>query len=233
MEEAYSRTALLIGEAGVRRLRRASVCIFGLGGVGSYAAEALARAGVGHLTLVDGDCIVPSNLNRQLYALHSTLGMAKPEIAKARILDINPDTQVDTYCCFYHGTELSLDPFDAVADCIDSIPDKLTLLETAVRAQVPVISCMGAGNRMDPSRLRLTDLSKTEGCPLAKIIRVSLRKRGITHLPAVWSDELPVQPAKHPDSAERVIGSLSTVPAAAGLLLASGIINRLLTNSES
>ena len=179
MIHAFSRTELLLGKEGVERLRQSSVCVFGIGGVGSYIVEALARSGVGHLTLVDHDTVTLTNLNRQLVALHSTLGMEKVEVARRRILDINPQAQVTVHPCFYTSSEVELQGFDFIADAIDSVPSKLALIENAISAGIPIISCMGTGNKLDPSRLVLTDISKTSQCPLAKTMRISLRKRGI------------------------------------------------------
>lgn len=235
MLHAFSRTELLLGAEGLARLRDASVCVFGVGGVGSFVAEGLARGGVGHLTLVDHDTVSLTNLNRQLIALHSTLGQQKTEVARARILDINPDCDVKTYPCFYTGTEVPLDGFDFIADAIDSVTSKLTLIETAVRAGVPILSCMGTGNKLDPSKLTLTDISKTSQCPLAKVMRISLRKAGITHLPVLYSTE---SPAAHRAESEeqgtrKTIGSVSFVPSVAGLMIAGEIIRQLAGVSDT
>lgn len=229
MEHPFIRTELLLGTEGIERLQNASVCIFGLGGVGSFVAEGLARAGVGALTLVDHDCVSVSNLNRQLVALHSTIGQRKVDVAAARIRDINPNCAVTTYPCFFTKDEVPLDGFDYIADAIDSVSSKLTLIETAVRAQIPILSCMGTGNKLDPSRLVLTDLAKTEQCPLAKVMRVSLRKRGIHHLPVLYSTEPPV-PHKlqlQEDGTRKTIGSVSFVPSVAGLMIAGEIVRNI------
>ncbi|NLB08780.1 MAG: tRNA threonylcarbamoyladenosine dehydratase [Clostridiales bacterium] len=190
----FSRSLPLYGEAGIRRLTEAKVAIFGLGGVGSYAAEALARAGVGAFLLVDGDCIEPSNLNRQLYALHSTLGRAKTELARERILDINPGAECAIHSAFVAADEigqvLALQPdTDLILDAIDSVQTKVALITKAVRGGIPIFSSMGAGFRLDPTRVRCADLARTHGDKLARIMRRELKAVGIIHLPVVFSDE--------------------------------------------
>lgn len=230
MIHAFSRTELLLGKEGVERLRQSSVCVFGIGGVGSYIVEALARSGVGHLTLVDHDTVTLTNLNRQLVALHSTLGMQKTEVARRRILDINPQAQVTVHPCFYTGSEVELQGFDFIADAIDSVPSKLALIENAISADIPIISCMGTGNKLDPSRLVLTDISKTSQCPLAKTMRISLRKRGIHHVPVLYSIEPPaphLEESEEPQNQRKTIGSMAFVPACAGMMIAGEIIRRL------
>lgn len=230
MMHAFSRTELLLGKEGVEQLRQASVCVFGIGGVGSYVVEALARSGVGHLTLVDHDTVSITNLNRQLVALHSTLGMQKVEVARQRILDINPEAQVTVHPCYYTGSEVNLQGFDFIADAIDSVTSKLTLIEKATAAGIPIISCMGTGNKLDPSRLVLTDISKTSQCPLAKVMRISLRKRGIHHLPVLYSTEPPaphLEESEEPQEHRKTTGSMAFVPGCAGLMIAGEIIRRL------
>lgn len=229
MLHEFSRTELLLGKEGLERLKSASVCVFGVGGVGAALVEALARGGVGHLTLVDHDSVTLTNLNRQLIALHSTIGMPKVEVAKARVLDINPAAEVTTHEVFYTGSELSLEGFDFVADAIDSVSAKLALICEAVGKNVPILSCMGTGNKLDPSRLVLTDLSKTSQCPLAKVMRISLRKSGITHLPVLYSTEPPVEhrAESEEDGTRKTIGSISFVPPVAGMMMAGEIIRRL------
>ncbi len=229
MANPFSRTELLLGKDGIERLKHASVCIFGVGGVGSFIAEGLARAGIGSLTLVDHDTVSVTNLNRQLIALHSTIGQPKVEVAKARILDINPDCKVTIYPCFYTGDEVPLDGFDYIADAIDSVESKLTLITNATAQNIPILSCMGTGNKLDPSRLVLTDLSKTVQCPLAKIMRISLRKRGITHLPVLYSTEPPVahRAESDEDGTRKTIGSVSFVPSVAGLIIAGEIVRKI------
>lgn len=211
----------LIGDAGFDRLAGAHICIFGCGGVGSYAAEAVARCGVGAITLVDADTVDASNINRQLIALHSTVGRPKVEVEKERILDINPDCKVRALQLFYDAPEDVLLAFDYIIDAIDSVPSKLLLAEQAAAAGVPLVSAMGTGNKLDPTRLQLADIAETAYCPLAKKMRTELRRRGITHLRVVYSDEAPTVRAVPP-------ASISFVPSAAGLLLASAVIRDLL-----
>ena len=230
MMHAFSRTELLLGKEGVERLRQASVCVFGIGGVGSYVVEALARSGVGHLTLVDHDRVSITNLNRQLVALHSTLGMQKVEVARQRILDINPEARVTVHPCYYTGSEVHLQGFDFIADAIDSVTSKLTLIEKATAAGIPIISCMGTGNKLDPSRLRLADISETYGCPLARVMRKELRNRGIHHQTVVFSPEQPApttQPEAPPPGRRSVPASNPWVPATAGLLMGSKVVQDL------
>lgn len=232
--EAFSRTALLLGEEAMPRIFAAHVCVIGLGGVGSYAAEALARGGVGAMTLVDADSVSDSNRNRQLCALTSTVGKPKAEVLRERILDINPDCHVTALPIRYTGTELDLTQFTYIADAIDSVNDKLNLLENAAKCGVPILACMGAGNKLDPMGFRVCDLEKTYGCPLAKRIRIAMRKRGVKHLRVVFSPEEPVnaiaQPADSQDTLHPVrppIGSAPWVPGAAGLLMAGTILQEI------
>lgn len=217
----FSRTIGLIGETAFEKLKNAHVMVFGVGGVGSFAAEAVARAGVGRITLIDNDTVAPSNLNRQLVALHSTIGQPKAEVARRRILDINPDCRV-TAVCLYYDENLPLDLHcDYIIDAIDSVPAKLHLLQTAVTQGVPIVSSMGTGNKICPEQLELADISKTSVCPLAKKIRVELRKRGILHLPVVYSKEIPLVRSTPP-------ASISFVPPAAGLLAASAAVRGII-----
>lgn len=226
MEE---RTRLLLGDSGVEKLARARVILFGLGGVGGYVAEALARAGIGRLTLVDADTLSDSNRNRQLLALCSTVGQPKAAAAAARIRDINPACQVQALQLFYLPETADQVPFagaDYVVDAIDTVTAKLEILTRAKAAGVPVISCMGTGNRLHPELLRLTTLEKTEGCPLAKVMRVECRKRGLVHIPVVYSAE-PARKCTVPDTegtGRHAPGSISFVPGAAGLLMAGKVI---------
>ena len=223
-QERISRTKALIGEDGVRRLAGASVAVFGVGGVGSYAAEALARAGIGHLTFIDGDCVEESNINRQLVADYATLGLPKAEVMRERALRANPDCKAIGICLFYSeetSGSIDLSAFDYILDAIDTVKSKLLLIENAIKAGVPIISCMGAGNKLDPSRFEAADISATSVCPLARVMRQELRKRGIEHLKVVYSREEPVIHARIP-------ASISFVPAAAGLMLAAETVKDLL-----
>ena len=231
MLNEFSRQVLLMGRENLSRLKNSHVAVFGVGGVGSYTAEALARAGIGHITLVDNDTVNITNINRQLIALHSTIGMQKTEAAKARILDINPECHVTALNQFYTGSEIELSGFNWIADAIDTVSSKLVLIENAHRLGVNIISCMGTGNKLDPTKLILTDISKTSMCPLAKVIRTELRKRGILHHPVVYSAEQPVphrEESEEDESRRKTIGSISFVPSSAGLIMAGKIINSII-----
>ncbi len=227
MKEAESRTAMMLGEEGVQKLKGAHVLLFGLGGVGSYTAEALARAGVGKLTLVDGDTVAESNINRQLPALCSTIGRAKTEVMKERIRDINPEIIVECKTLFYNRTteaEVSFAGVTYVADAIDMVTSKILLIEKARSLSIPVISCMGAGNKLDPTRFEVADLEKTSVCPLAKVMRTELRKRGIAGVKAVFSKEEPIKTETPEGGRKKTPGSVSFVPSVAGLILAGEVI---------
>jgi tRNA A37 threonylcarbamoyladenosine dehydratase len=230
MLNEFSRSQLLLGTDGLQRLKDASVAVFGVGGVGSYTAEALARSGIGHISLVDNDTVNITNINRQLIALHSTIGSFKTDTAKARILDINPMCCVSVFNCFYTGSEVDLSHFDFIADAIDSVTSKLTLIKTAHSLGIPIISSMGTGNKLDPSKLVITDISKTSVCPLAKVIRIELRKCGIIHHDVVYSTETPIAhkiPSSEDQSHRKTIGSVPFVPSVAGLFMASHIIRKI------
>ena len=227
----FSRTELLLGEEALEKLRSARVALFGIGGVGSFAAEALARGGVGHITLVDGDTVSITNINRQLIALHSTVGKEKTAVMAERIADISPETEVETYPVVY-GAEnrdlLDFSTYDYVIDAIDTVTSKLILIEEAKKAGVPVISCMGTGNKFHPERFEVTDISKTSVCPLAKVMRKELKVRGIKNVKVVYSKEEPQKPAASTETGKRQIpGSLSFVPPVAGLLLAGEVIRHI------
>ena len=231
MEE---RTALLLGEEGVARLRAAHVILFGLGGVGGHVAEALARAGVGQLTLVDADTVAESNLNRQILALRSNLGQPKAQAAAARVRAINPDCRVQPVEMFYlpeNADSLPFDGADYVVDAVDTVTAKLEIITRAQAAGVPVISCMGTGNRLHPEMLRLGMLSKTSGCPLARVMRRECRARGLADIPVVYSEEPALTP--RPSDADpapgrrAVVVSVSFVPGAAGLILAGAVVRAI------
>lgn len=227
----FSRAELLLGEEALEKLRSARVALFGIGGVGSFAAEALARGGVGHITLVDGDTVSITNINRQLIALHSTVGKEKTAVMAERIADISPETEVETYPVVY-GAEnrnlLDFSTYDYVIDAIDTVTSKLILIEEAKKAGVPIISCMGTGNKFHPERFEVADISKTSVCPLAKVMRKELKVRGIKNVKVVYSKEEPQKPAESPETGKRQIpGSLSFVPPVAGLLLAGEVIRHI------
>lgn len=233
MLNEFSRTELLLGQDGMKKLTSASIAIFGIGGVGSYIAEALARCGVGNLTLIDNDEVAITNLNRQIIALHSTIGKKKVDIAKNRILDINPNANVVALNCFYTGNEIDLSKFDYIADAIDTVSSKLNLIENAYKQNVPVISSMGTGNKLDPTKLTVTDIYKTEMCPLAKVMRYELKKRNVKKLKVVYSTE---KPCKHKSESKEItqkrktIGSVSFVPSVAGLIIAGEIVKDIINN---
>lgn len=227
MDNEFTRTEILLGKKGVDSLRSSKVLLFGVGGVGGYAAEALARAGVGNLTLVDSDKVDITNINRQIIATHSTIGRYKTEVMSERIKDINPDTEVIVKNCFFlpeNADEFNFYGYDYIADCVDTVAAKLEIISRAVDAGTPVISAMGAGGKLDPSLFRVSDISKTEYCPLAKVMRRELRKRGIAHVPVVWSPEVHPRKSAHEPGP---VGTVSFVPAAAGLVLAGEIIRKL------
>lgn len=237
MDEQTARTQKIIGAIAMERLRRSRVAVFGLGGVGGYAAEALARSGIGTLHLVDGDDVAPSNLNRQIAALHSTLGRKKAEVLRARALDINPALTVRAYPLYYlPGEDFPLDfgALDYIVDAIDMAQAKVALAVQARDAGVPIISCMGTGNKLDPSRLQITDIFKTSVCPLARVMRRELSRAGIETLPVVFSTEPPRMAQEEdisPDTSghkRNPPGSTSFVPGAAGLMLAGKVFNDLI-----
>ena len=240
MREEFSRAGLLLGEDAIARLERARVAVFGLGGVGGYVVEALARGGVGHLDLIDSDCVSVSNINRQILATHSTVGMMKVEAAKKRVLDINPEAVVTTHPIFYGpdtAAQLDFSQYDYIVDAIDTVTGKLQLVQQAVAAGTPVICCMGTGNKLDASAFEVSDISKTTMCPLARIMRKELGKRGIKHLKVVYSREEALTPLDDngnplpaPEGSTRrsIPGSTAFVPGAAGLILAGEVIKDLI-----
>ena len=235
MQKQHIRSAALFGEEGMKKLFSASVAVFGVGGVGSYTVEVLARSGVGRLVLVDADAVDESNINRQIIALHSTVGRDKVEVAKERIRDINPDCEVVCHKLFVtpeNLCEIDLSGVDYIVDAVDSVPAKLALAEYARREGVALISSMGTGNKIDPSALTVSDISKTTVCPLARSMRVKLRKMGIHHLKVVYSTEIPVESegelCEQNGKARRAPASCSFVPSAAGLLIAAEVIHDIL-----
>ena len=235
MEEQFSRTGLLLGEEALLRLQGSRVAVFGIGGVGGYTVEALARAGVGTIDVIDSDTVSVSNLNRQLLATYDTVGMRKVDAAKARILSINPKAVVHCHPIFYTpetADQLDFSQYDYIVDAIDTVTGKLCIIQQAMEAGVKVISCMGTGNKLDPTALQVADISKTTICPLARIMRKELRKRGIAHLKVVYSTEEALTPVGAEEEAaalgKRTIpGSTAFVPGAAGLILAGEVIKDL------
>ena len=236
MNEQFSRTGILLGEAAVRKLNKARVAVFGIGGVGGYTVEALARCGVGQLDLIDSDTVSVSNINRQILATHSSVGKLKVEVAKARILDINPECSVRTYPIFYlpeTAQQFDFTQYDYIVDAIDTVTGKLQLVERAVAAGTPIICSMGTGNKLDPSAFMVSDISKTSMCPLARIMRKELKKRGIHHLKVVYSQEEALTPDVDPEELARtgkrqIPGSVAFVPGAAGLILAGEVVKDLI-----
>ena len=222
----FNRSRLLLGESGQEKLKNSSVCIFGIGGVGSYTVEALARSGVGTLTLIDSDKVDVTNINRQIHALHSTVGRYKTEVMRERILDINPSAIVNIHNVFCHAQNTAAlipENCDFVVDAVDNVTAKLAIITAANERGIPVISCMGAANKLDPSAFQVTDIYKTEVCPLCRVMRRELRRRDIKKLTVVYSKEEPVIPLC--DKADGVpLGSIAFVPSSAGLLAASHVI---------
>jgi tRNA A37 threonylcarbamoyladenosine dehydratase len=235
MQSQFSRTELLLGSSAMERLQKARVAVFGIGGVGGYSVEALARSGIGTLDLFDHDEVSLTNLNRQIIATHDTIGMKKVDAAKLRIHSINPYAVVNAYPVFYTpetADQFDFSVYDYIIDAIDTVTGKLCIIQNAIAAGVPVISCMGTGNKLDASKLEVTDISKTTCCPLARIMRKELRKRGINHLKVVYSTEDALTPIGAEEEAaalgKRTIpGSTAFVPGAAGLILAGEVIRDL------
>ncbi len=229
MLNRFSRTELLYGNEAMQHLLSCRVAVFGVGGVGGYVVEALARSGIGALDLIDNDRVSITNINRQIIATDKTVGMYKVDVAKDRVHDISPDCTLRTYPVFYlPDTQDRFDfhEYDYVVDAIDTVTGKLTIIENAKKAGVPVISSMGAGNKLDPSAFEVADIYKTEVCPLAKVMRHECRKRGIDSLKVVYSKEVPVSPPEDPEEG-RVPGSTAFVPSVAGLIIAGEVINDL------
>ena len=238
MKKYLERTQLLLGENAIENLGKARVLVFGVGGVGGYVVEALARCGVGHFTLVDHDDVSESNINRQIIALTSTIGRAKVEVMAERILDINPAANVETRCEFYlpeNADTFDFTKYDYVVDCVDTVAAKIQIIQSAKSADVPVISSMGTGNKLDPSRFEITDISKTSVCPLAKVMRHELKKRGIKKVKVLYSKEEPMKVSAEiePGSKRRSVpGSIAFVPSSAGLLIASEVVKDLTCNDN-
>ncbi len=253
MEDQLIRTRMLFGASGMERLQSATVAIFGVGGVGGYVAEALARSGVGSLVLTDHDTVALSNLNRQIIALHSTIGRYKTEVMAERIRDINPCVKVEERRCFYlpqTADQFDFSGFSYVVDAVDTVTAKLEIIQRARESDVPVISSMGAGNKTDPSLFRVADIYQTSVCPLARVMRRECRKRGIHNLKVVYSLEEPLRPGKAEETAgtegasaasldtgaarrKDTPGSTAFAPAAAGLLIASAVVRDLMQGCDS
>lgn len=234
MNDKYKeRTKIVIGQGGIDLLRNANVLVFGIGGVGSYVVEGLVRAGIGNLTIVDFDTVDITNINRQIPALHSTIGMKKTDILSERIKDINPDIKLVSHTCLYDentSEKLLEGDYDFVVDAIDMVASKIHLIDTCYHKGHNIISSMGMGNKLDPTMIEISDIHKTEMCPLAKVIRKEAKKRGIKKLPVVYSKEKPRDTGVEIENGrtKRVNGSMSFVPSSAGLIIASYIVRELI-----
>lgn len=229
----FIRTEMLLGAQAVDRLREARVAVFGVGGVGGFAAEALIRAGVGSMDLIDNDTVALSNLNRQIIALHSTLGQSKVQAMARRLADINPQARITCHEMFYlpeNADEIDLSRFDYIIDAVDTVAAKLELITRASRLGVPVISAMGAGNKLDPTKIVITDIYKTSTCPLARVIRSQCKKRGIPGLKVAYSTEPALHPAPcgEPSSRRATPGSVSFVPSVMGLIIAGEVVRDII-----
>ena len=231
MQNQFSRTELLIGEDGVNKLQNSHVAVFGVGGVGGYAIEALVRSGIGEIDLIDNDVFTESNLNRQIYALKSTLGKSKVEVAKERIMDINSGCKVNVFKTFFTpetSGEFDFSKYNYVVDAIDNVTGKIELVMKCKEAGTPIISSMGTGNKLHPEMLEISDIYKTFVCPLAKVMRQELKKRGVNKLKVVYSKEVPLKSsAKDEKTGKPIPGSIAFVPSAAGLIIASEVVNSI------
>ena len=234
MLDQFSRTRLTFGKDNMEKLHKARIIIFGIGGVGSYVVEALARTGIGFIDLVDNDEYSLTNINRQLYALHSTIGQSKVDVAKQRIMDINPECIVTTFKTFYlpeNAGQFDFSKYDYIIDCIDTVSAKLDLILRAKALKIPVISAMGAGNKVDPTKLKVADISRTSVCPLARVMRNELKKRGLKRLKCVFSTEPAIKPVLEEEYEMKgkgaAPGSNAFVPSVAGLLIASEVVRDL------
>jgi len=230
--EAFSRIEMLLGEEAIDRLQHARVAVFGVGGVGGYAAEALVRSGIGAIDLIDNDTVSVSNLNRQIIALHSTLGMPKVEVMRARLLDINPQVRVTAHPLFYvpeNADTLDLTAYDYVIDAVDTVAAKIELAVRSEKAGVPCISAMGAGNKLDPTKIEITDIYKTTACPLARVMRRELKIRGVKSLKVAYSTEPALTPLFQPAGENRraTPGSTAFVPSVMGLIIAGAVVRDL------
>lgn len=231
----FSRTARIFGEEAMQRLRHASVAVFGIGGVGGYAVEALARSGIGKFTLFDKDVVDVTNINRQIIALQDTIGRLKCDVMRERILAIHPEAEVICHPVFYlpeTASEFPLTDYDYVIDAVDTVSAKIQLAVEAKASNIPIISAMGAGNKTDPARLEVADLAKTSVCPLARIMRYELKKRGITHLKVVYSQEPAVVFGENGQKAERIPASTVFVPAVMGMMIAREVVCDLISEKQ-
>lgn len=237
MKEKFSRTEMLIGADSIKKLSTSRVAVFGIGGVGGYVAEALARAGVGAIDLIDNDVVSESNINRQIIALSSTVGQLKTEVMRQRILDINSEAEIRCINKFVlpdNIDEFDFSAYDYVVDAIDTVSGKLAIIEKAYREGVPVISSMGTGNKLDPTRFEIADINKTSVCPLARVMRYELKKRGVKKLKVLYSKEEPIKPTniQNNDKMKAVPGSISFVPSVAGLIIGGEVIKDLIKKRQ-
>ncbi len=233
LKEEFTRTARIYGEDAIEKLTSAHVAVFGVGGVGGYVCEALARAGVGKIDIFDKDAVSLSNINRQIIALHSTVGMSKVEVMKARIEDINPDCIVTAHNVFYlpeNADEFDLSKYDYIVDAVDTVSAKLEIICRADKLTIPVISAMGAGNKTDPTQFKVSDIYKTSVCPLARVMRRELKKRGVEKLKVVYSTEETTVNSDVSDEEKRAPGSLSFVPSVMGLIIAGEVIKKIVNS---
>lgn len=235
MNEQFSRTQLLLGEEALKKLNKSRVAVFGVGGVGGYVCEALVRSGVGHFDLIDNDTVSVSNINRQIIATHSTVGEYKTEVMKARMLDINPEVDVRVHNCFFlpeNSEDFPFAEYDYVVDAVDTVAAKIELVMKCRSEGVPIMSSMGAGNKLDASAFRVADIYKTKMCPLAKVMRYELKRRGVKKLKVVYSEEQPITPAgsteELPGSRRSIPGSVAFVPSVAGLIIAGEVVKDLI-----
>lgn len=226
MENQFSRTEGLIGTKNLEKLKNSHIAVFGIGGVGGYVAEALARSGVGYLDIIDNDTVSLSNINRQIIAMHSTIGRYKTDVMKDRIIDINPNCVVNTHNIFYlpeNSADFDLSQYDYIIDAVDTVTAKIELITKAYELQTSIISCMGTGNKLDPTKFEIADIYKTSVCPLAKVMRYELKKRNIKNLKVLYSKETPVK------TDSRTPSSIATCPAVAGLIIANEVIADIIT----
>ena len=229
MKEEFTRTAMLIGEESVEKLSSVHIAVFGIGGVGGYVTEALARCGVGEFDLIDNDTVNITNINRQIIATHDTLGSFKTEVMRERILSINPEAKVNVYNTFYlpeNSAEFDFTKYDYIVDAVDTVTAKIEIIMNAKKAAIPIISSMGTGNKLDPTRFEIADIYKTTVCPLAKVMRRELKKRGVDRLKVLYSKEEPIKQQAE-DGKKPTPASISFVPSAAGLIIAGEVIKEL------
>jgi tRNA A37 threonylcarbamoyladenosine dehydratase len=230
MDSQFSRTEMMFGKDAVEKLKDSAVAVFGIGGVGGYTLEALVRSGVGHIDIIDSDKVALSNINRQIIATHKTIGKAKVDVASQRAKDINPDVEIGAYKLFYlpeTANRFDFSKYDYIVDAVDTVSAKIDIIERASKMGIPVISCMGAGNKIDPTKFEVTDISKTSVCPLAKAVRTELRRRGVNHAKVVYSKEPPLKPTVQ-QNGKPVPSSNAFVPPVAGLIIAGEVIKDLI-----